>query len=420
MECGTKLTIEEKFKEMRISKGVSQVDFAKAIGRGEHTVIKVEKGERPLTDEEIEAGRKFFRAENYPLLEGEVAGFKGKLYVLKELAKEEALEEARRLRNSIAVINDFHFEPEMALLYKAINARLLLKEQDMDVARESLEAVKFFLGNGSFELRYHYYYAMGSLNMYTRNHKEAIRYYKLACDIEAYSSQEPSVFFNLAVCYSRFGMYFSTLISLERIYNNFRHDMTSTTGIMVVVNLALNYTRIGHYEKALMLHKEALLRIEPLGNALRLACILHNLGCLYYKTGKYKDAIKEFNKALQHFTERSHEYLETLYFKILSLIADKSSEYNLELDHAKVLAENNEYYSLLFNSLSHVIKLREKEDAQYIEDKIVAYLRDRHDYFKVMIYYEILKKFYAKNKTKTFEIKASICDIQARMMRENI
>jgi len=60
-----------------------------------------------------------------------------------------------------------------------------------------------------------------------------------------------------------------------------------------------------------------------------------------------------------------------------------------------------------------------KEDAIYIENKVIPYIRDRHYYFKVMIYYEILLKFYVRNKTRTSDLKASMYDIQNRMMRED-
>jgi len=83
------------------------------------------------------------------------------------------------------------------------------------------------------------------------------------------------------------------------------------------------------------------------------------------------------------------------------------------------LAEGDEHFSLLFNSLSHLI-LKEKESMQFIEDETTPYLLSRHQYFEALIFYEYLEDFYAKNKTKTSEIKASIGDIRMRMMREEI
>jgi len=418
MEYGRKYTTEEKFREIRIARGILQVDLAKTIGRCEHTVIRTEKGERKFTNKELEDGRKFLGVENFPLLEDELTRFRGQLYVFRERIKEEIFDTAHKMQSGLAVIDEFPFEPELILLYKTINARLLLKERNIDKAKEQLAYAEPFLAEVSNEVKYHYYYGMGSLNMYTKNHEDALRFYMLALNTE--SQKELSLFLNLAICYARFGMYFLAVASLERIYPSSEHYITSSLRIIIDTSLALNYTRLGHHKKALELYLDAQVRAEFLESKTRLRQILHNLGCLYYKMGKHEEAIKNLDKASLCYKEESDEYLENLYFRILCLVATSSSQCNSEIDHAIKLAKDNEHYLLLFGSLSHLVKPMEKKDAVYIEDEIIPYLSDRYYYFKVMIYYEILLKFYAKNKTKASSLKASMYNIQTKMMREDV
>jgi len=396
------------------------VDFAKAIGRGEHTVIKIEKGERKLTQDEFTAARKFMRVEHIPMLEDELARYRGNLYVFRERIKEEVLGEARKLRSYLASITEFPFEPELTMFYKIIDARLLLKEQELDKARDNLKLVESFLDKTTNEIRYHYYYGMGSLNVAMRNHKEGLQFYLLACEIEKNILEiEPSLRFNIALCYSRFGMYFLSATYLERIYHDFSHDITSTTGMMIDTNLGMSYSKIGHYKKAKELLCDALKRAEYLNNKLRIGYALHNLGCLSYIARDYENALNYLDQATNYFVQGDNAYLENIYYKILCLIAVRASKCKLELNHAMSLAEGDEHFSLLFNSLSHLI-LKEKESMQFIEDETTPYLLSRHQYFEALIFYEYLEDFYAKNKTKTSEIKASIGDIRMRMMREEI
>ncbi|MCL2573885.1 MAG: tetratricopeptide repeat protein [Defluviitaleaceae bacterium] len=416
-----KLSIAEKTRAIRLAKHINQDDIATAIGRGVHTVIKTENGKRNYKEDELTAIRKYLHIEDIPLTDDELARFKGQLYVFRERIKEELLDEARKMQSRLAIITIYPFEPDLQMLYKTIEARLLLKDGEYDKAGDNLKLIKSQLEHTTDEVRYHYYYAMGSLCLYKRNHEEALGFYREAERVESSSfAEENSLDFNLAVCYFRFGMYLLSIASLERIYNSDNRGLTSATGITHDVTLGLNYMVMGHYDKAKKLFNEALVRAEDLNNKYRTGGILHNLGCIYYKTKKYEKATMFFERASMYVEQKSNEYIENLFYKTLCLIASKSSESKLELSNAKLIAKGNEHYAFLLDSLSHIMTLKEKESRQYIEDVTIPYLLEKYKYFEVLIFYEELKRFFAKNKTKTYEIMSSIGEVQRRMMRENI
>ena len=417
----TELTIEQKITTLRIAHGATQKDLAQALDCGLSTVQRVEKGERTYTKQELEMAIKYFGVEGVPLTEKEVADYKFKIYVWRDRIKANLLEEARKLQKELSFITacaKVDFLQDLVILYKALEVRLLLKYDDFDNIKKNLDFVEQMLDITTEENKYHFYFSSGSLHLYTKNNKEALRYYSLALDVDSDDfEKETSLHFNIALCHAEHGRYFLAITSLERIYNQTGDDITSTFGMLIDSNLGLNYMRMGHTEYARELLNKALEKARGVGNETFVGFILHNYGCSCLKPKEHKKAIEYFDKASVYFTKGSISYLENLYFKIRCLIGLKNSMAEEMINQALEQAKENEHYSTLFGSLSHLLTLNEKTSAQYIEEKTIPYLSSRFEFFKALDYCELLMELYDKKglKIKYLEVMAMAYDINNKM-----
>ena len=415
--CG-ELSLNDKIRTIRESKGTTQAALANALGCGDGTMSRIDNNQGQYNSNQLRLARKFLGIENAPLFENEYILFKEQLYSWNGLIKEERFKEAHEKRDELGVIVHLTFEPDLVMLYKMFEIRLLLIEKNIDLAREKLEASKDLFDETNVENQYYFNYMMGVLRGDEDNWKEALRFFLLAEGLECDEfEKEPYLLYNLAVCDAVFGRYFLAISQFEQVYLLFNDDRNSVSGMYFDNNLGLNYMRMGHYGKAQELFKRGLIRAKAVGNGRFVGIVLHNLGCTNFKLKKYKEAIDYFDQASECFTKGDNSYLEVLYFKILCLIESKNSLAKTELERAKTLAKESEHYSLLFEALSH-LPLRETSSAEYITKEVIPYLIKIYAYFKAAEFYELLEGFYKrKNRpTKVMEIQALAFELHKKII----
>lgn len=407
MEQDKKMTIEEKIKYFRELNNITQHAFAEGIKKGLSTIIRTEKGERIYKDEEIKAAREYLGIETLPMLDNEIVGYKERIYVWADLIKNERLDEARKLRHELVNVNQIPYDTDLIMLYKMVDVRLFLKERSFDEARDNLEWARPLLADASGENQYHFYYSESLLHMYEKNLKEALQSCLSADKIKMEGfEKEASLYYNLAICYSDCGKYVLAIGLLERIYNEFSYDRTSVPRMILDSNLGLNYMRLGHIEQAREFFDKAYKRAEGMGHKTFMGFITHNQGCACWRLKEFKRAIGYFDKADESFEEGNRYYFENQYFKILCLINLSDSEGEKMLNQAISLAEakDDKHYLMLFNSISHLITIEEKDSEkdsiEYIEKVVIPYLLDKYEYFRVFTYFDALAKVYTKKRSR--------------------
>ena len=420
-----KLTVEEKIKVLRKLKKVDQKELAQIIGRETNTIYRAEKGERVYTEEELDLIKESFGMSEAPLTEMELEICKERLYVWRERIREDLLDEAQRLRSKLEIITELPFEHNLAMLFKAINVRMLLKSNDISAASSHLKYLEPLVSDAPKEVEYHFLYAEGLYAFYNRDYKAALTSFLKALNLDINEFElvkEDALHYNIALCHSKLGMYFMAATSYLKIYSKFNHDRVNTTGMLLENSLAVDYMRLGHTGKAKKLFNKVLVKARVLEADIFIGHTLHNLGCIYSssKEQSYKKALSYFDKALAHYESGSGFYLECMYFKIRCLIFLKSFESSSLLTDIESLTKNNAHYSMLFNSLSHLATLKEEVSAEYIENITIPYLLGEYEYFKALDFCEALEKRYDDNFTKLAKFKAITDDIQKRMHREEI
>ena len=417
-----KLSIEEKIKIIRTAKGVSQIRLAEALNCSDATVSRAEKGQGKYTDKQVRAAREFLGIEKVPLFDEEIASFKERLYVWRDLIKDEHMEEARKLHQDLGDITYLTFETDLIILYRILEVRMLLRERSkkerLDEAGEKLELIKPLIEEASKESQYYFYYTMGSLHFLKGNYEEALLSYTLADSIENKDfEKEAGLLYNLAICHAKFGKYVLVIGLLERMRCTLAHDRKSVLSMYIDNTLGANYGRIGHLEQARELYDKALAKARSINHKLLIGILLHNHGFTCFEMTDFKEAIRYFDEAFEYLEEGSDGYFMNLYSKLRCLIAMRSSACKEELIRASLLAQGNQHYTLLFDSLSHMRTLREKASLEYIENITVPYLLDKYEYHKALDYCKVLEITYKKLKRrmKSLEMKALAFDIYIKM-----
>jgi len=418
------LTIEQKITALRVARGVTQKALAEAMNCGISSVQRAESGERKYTEKELELGLKFLDMVGMPLTDKELTSFKGKIYVFRDRIRDELLEEARKLQQELSVIVHAEFEHDLIMLYRAIEARLMIKERKLDVARTILEPLLDWVEKVTNEALYHLYHSLGSLCIHEGNQDKALDYLLLADAMEADGfEKEPTQSYNLAACYNHFGKYAVAVGMFERIYDWFNNDKSSIPMLILNNNLGLGYLRTGHVKEAKEYFNKTLDRAKSLNSTRFIGYSLHNLGCVHLKLGEHKKAIDFFEEASKQFSEGDNNYLENLYFKALCQIEMKSPMREMTINRGLSLANGNSHYELLFNSLSHLLTISEKSEMasmDYIEHTTIPYILEKYEYYRVFDYFAALEKAYARkgNKSdimKSLEIKAKAYDVHIKM-----
>jgi len=413
--------MELKIRAVRIAKGIRQVDLAEAMGLTDSVVVRAENGHSKYTNRQIEIAREFLDIEKAPLLDEELVIFKRRLYMWRDLIKDEHMEEAWKAQQEMSIITQLPFEKDLIMLYNMLEVRLLLKERRFDEAESRLKLVKPELENATKENQYHYYYNMGSLHLFRRNHEDALLSYTLANNMEIDGFEKESfLLYNLAICYARLGKYVLSIVMMEQISGQHRDYKQGAPSLLFDNNLGLNYLRIGHYERAKELFNNVLINAKTINRTVYVGFALHNMGCVCFRLGDYKKANKYFDDAFEYISSESSCYLENLYYKIRCQIAMKvrgSSVYKIDLPRAILMAEGNEHYTLLFNSLAHTKTFREKASQDYIENTTIPYFLQRYEYSKALDFCEILEIAFEKCylTKRVLEIKVMAFDIHKKM-----
>jgi len=286
------------------------------------------------------------------------------------------------------------------------------------LADDKMNEAKLLLDGSTNENLYHYNNNIGSLNFYKGNYGEALRGYIAARDLGASIGKiEHTLYFNIAFCYYRLGMYIPAITTLERAYPLYNNDKTMVYGMYLDNLLAVCYIRIGHSAKAKQLLDECLIKAKGIGHKYYAGIALHNHGIACLKTKDYEQALQYFESVFEYFTDGESFYFENLFYKIYCLIVMKSALAKGILTLAKPSTEQSEEYNLLFTSLEHLMTLKNSASVEYIETKTIPSLIEKHEYFRVLDFYEVLESFYWKkeSKIKALETKALAYDVYKKI-----
>jgi len=423
MGCNTTLSPSQKIKILRKSANYIQEDLAEALGCTKSKISKIENGNQDYSPEDIAVVRKFLGVDNVPFNDEEFMDFKQRLYQWRDLIKNRLTDEARKKQSDLAVITRMYFEPELNMLYRMFEIKLLLTDAlivktNVALAKEMLLSEEILIEEATKENQHHFNYNMGTLNIYKQDFKTALQYYLKACDLEVYVLEKDiSLKLNLAICYSMLGKYALAIGIFEEAYPFIDYNRHSSIRIYIDNTLAVNYFRIGHVSRAKRLLRKCLSERPGTDSKYFLGLSYHNYGCACWKSNEYKEAISYFDRADGYFDKSDRMYVENIYWKVRCLIASKKdSKARLLISEVKPHIEGNEHYLLMFDSLSHLLTINDDASINFIEQKTIPSLIDKYEHYRAIDYCEVLKSRFIMWSNKGYKkrlvkLKAMICDI---------
>jgi len=422
------LTPSQKIKVLRDASNCIQEDLAKALGCTKSKISRVENGDGEYNDDDIIAAKQFFGVDKAPFTEKELMNFKQLLYKWRDLIKNRRLVEARERQNDLAAINKLPFEPDLSMLYRMFEIKLILMEAfavktNVALAEEKLLAEASLIEDATKENQHHYYYNMGSLYIYKADFKISLEYYLKAQGLEPYVFEKDiSLYVNIAQCYSMLGKYALAISMYEEAYPLLDHNRSSAARTYIDSSLAINYVRINKVPRAKRLLDKCLSEELGIDNKFHLGVAYHNYGCACWKSKDYEEAISYFDRADEYFEEGNQLYIENAYWKVRCLIhLKKNYEARMLISKAKSYIEGNEHGLLILDSLSHLLTINDEVSLDFIEMKTIPYLVEKYEYSRVLDYCYVLEDKFTKRINKGYKkrlvvLKEIILKITAEML----
>jgi len=446
------LTLGEKIKEVRQFIGMSQHNLAKVTGRGVGTISRIENNKAECDAALLRVIKKAMGISNAPLLQGENATFRERLYVWRNLINSRNPQEARAMSDDLAAILYVPFEQDLVISYIMYEIKLLIAENDFMQAEKLVTLLEapidqhvsdtpthdfhyWYLSKNSLdtisnENLYHYYFNKGTLLSIHKKRPEALQAFLQAFNIDNHDfDKEASLLYNIAICYSELCMPAHAILYLERAYALFEADRTSILGNRMDNALRLDnaravfYISIGELNLASDLLKRCLIRAESTNNHVYVGIVSHNYGCLQLKAGQPQQAVVSFDRAFDYFTKGDPFYIENLYLKAralfeLSEIDDCEVLIQSGLELCRHMYPDNEKHPLLFQSLAHAITIKDADSADFLNNTAIPRLLEMYECFKALDFCKLLEVSYKRKRQakKALEVTAVIRDIYERTM----
>ena len=423
------LPIGEKIKLLRKAKGITQAELAEIILSNSAKISRVENGDEEYSQEELKAIKEHFEITEMPLTELECAAFKERLYIWRSLIRDYRISEAKELHKKMSpIINLEPCDPDLSMLYRLFEALLLLAENKLDAAEEKLNYFQSVLDKLNSELAYHFYHRMGSLHLFRKDYEGALKFYKLAYEIDSLKDISPEdnerLCCNIAICYTNLELPNRSIMFLSKINRVNIEKRATIANINLDIALARSYTAIGEFEEAENILNKCLVQAKGIDDNFCIVVTLFYLGLLYRRSESWEKSIEYFDQTLNIIETSSAYYPWSFYYKIRCLIgAREFSEAEKELGQAKDLYSTDDVHLILFNSLDHFLTISKRmtiyneESVKYIETVTIPHLIKIRVSLEAINYYELLEQHYIKTRknVKSLLMRKAICDIYERI-----
>ncbi|MCL2361650.1 MAG: helix-turn-helix transcriptional regulator [Defluviitaleaceae bacterium] len=378
----------EKIRQIRKAKGLSQENLAYDIGLSTSTVCRIEQGIVEINGDILKSIKKALEIESAPLLPGEGEGYKERLHIWHKLILDGHLIEARTLQKDLADITALPFEKDLVNLYSLFEISLLLAEQDYTAAKTRLQSMDLEMNR---ENQYHYYRNMGWLYMSigADRAQEPLEYL-----LKAYSLQEKpdgGLYYRIARCYTRLGQPFRSIAMLEKAYKAYGDNKTTVVSLDLDNKMALNYIDIGDTVRAREILEKCLVNARNISNDNYIGVILANIGLTYVKDKNWEIALDYYVQAREYFKGVERNDREIVYYKARCLIALRRFAQCKEL---LLSLSDVGYDGTIFDSLNHLITLREPASYEYLERVTIPFLMSKYNIMEALDFCEVLEDFH--------------------------
>ena len=423
--------IGKTIRYLRECKGVSQEELARTAFFNRTTLSFIESGIQDCPDDILTSIKSALDLDGLPLYEHERPAFREMLHGWYNIISERNFDEAKKLRAKLSIIQLLPQDTELNDSFSLFDCRLCLGLNELDAAKEILDAFEVKLDELSDIQRYHYLYNQGTYNIKKHQYEIALEYYLKTHElIKRGLEKNISLYYNIALCYGRLGYVARAIMFLEEACVLPTFGCNNVPEFNIYNSLGLNYARTGHHQRAkAILGKAHAIALNDYNasrsetNKRNLCLVLINLGYMYRLAGKWNRAIEYLDNAAKYTAKENANYLEILYQKTRCLIEmGNPLSCSSLLSEGLSLSKGDKAYFAAFEALKILISLNE-ESAKQLETKILSYLVENNFYLPALDFASVLRDFYKTRrgfKTRALEMADIICTIQIKMRKGGV
>jgi len=283
------------------------------------------------------------------------------------------------------------------------------------------------------EAHHLYHRNMGFLFFCSQAHRASLRHFLRSLEyVSDNIKPDAGVYLNIGTAYVCLGKPWQSILNLEQAKAKFNIDRTSNIEMGINSTLAICYSFVGEFDKAEKLFNISLMQAKRINDENAIGIVLSNLGQLYAKSGRYEASVKIYDEALEHLKireirDKSQELFQSDKYQRMQVLAGKSFALIRLKDYAQckglatqlnALAEGNEIFSAIAETITCLITLDDSKSTDYIEKVAIPYFR-YHKNINNGIYLalevcEILEAHYNKKRStkKAHAVATTIRDIQ--------
>jgi len=272
---------------------------------------------------------------------------------------------------------------------------------NLPAAEQQLTLAQAQLCGANSDALHLYHRNMGFLHGIRGDSANSLAHLLLALDVEGeVLKADTSLSANIGLAYAQLGKPFHAILHLERalaVHNDKHiHAMTPLVGI----THAACYMYTGDLVKARKLWEIALSQAMSINHDITIGTVLYNLALLSMKEKNPSEGIALCDQALTHLHQDPERYMMALVHKAQCLLESKDLAGCTEvLKQGLPMAEGNEMFTILFESLGHRMTLNDAASANYIENIAIPRLKNTVHMYTALDYCDILEAHYRKNRS---------------------
>jgi len=401
MRTGLDLSMGEKVKLMRQTKGVTQQYLADKLTVTRPRLSQLEMGEDSgqgdVSADILMQIRKALDLETLPLTEIQREGFKDDLCKWSDVITACKFEKAKGMREKLSVITFAPFDEEFNTLFNLIDCKLALNLGDISKAETILDTIaNKYLDDLTPELLGYYYRNKSAVCDLHQQYRDALVYMTKAFKLKPHIKPDVLLYFGMGLRHYKVGYLRRAKMFLEKALELCANEPGNVWERHIKYNLVRNYIGLKDFEDAEELLGKIYNEAKHSGDNQFICTVLVQYGYLRRLSGHIPRAIGYFNDAMDYVDKESEQYLEILYQKAWCYIADGGFTACEELlEEGKQLSKDNRHWTILFESLRHLTTLKDDESTKYLETVTLPHLLNEvPEYPAALEYCKILQKHY--------------------------
>jgi len=377
------LSIGEKIKEIRTTRGFSQENLANAIGKSITYVSRLENNDAEVDNKTLEAIKEYMGIEKAPLLELELEIFINRLWAWNELLYTGRWSDAEALQDELSPILNLYYEHELVMLYKLVLARRLLHETNYSTVEEYLREAEATLEETSVDIRFLYHRHKSVLVGVRGDHVNSLSHALKALEInDEHQRQDIRLICHVGRCYLNLGQRINALQYLERARREYSPDLPQQLIYMVDTMTSDIYLHLGELDKAKRVLDITIVRAKGLNDKIAVSMAQYMMGLVCYKMGNFKECVEFYDEALAFFESAPDAIgIRTNHIGILvdnahGLFALKDyAGFDEAINQARTLAEGDEGLIIQVEGARHLANLNDSNSTNYLESVAIPYYR---------------------------------------------